>query len=625
MKKLTKTKSSKSFFNNNLKIHKIEKRNENKYFTAFSRSNSVLFSNRNFNYNNLSNFSTNFLSRKNSSVENFFIKGKDRQDFKIEENKNEQKNKIKNILKKLNKWDANEKNNVLLNNDNFKLNKLKLINEQLFKNKNNLKILNLKENKNYEKFIFNYNLNHNLIYSNLLNDKLIKVINEKNTENDNIKNQIIIKQKKIEKLNIIEFKKIFKNIIINKIKKRKYGEILNDVYKYLDSVRTEYSLCVDILEDRLKSVQKYYEEIIISYEKSNFSHENENLETNNSHLSNETHRKKIKKKSAINEEKIKKYTEYLSIVNDINNEINEYSSKFNNINNELSKIINFSNDKINKINKENDYLKLLYDKLKNELKNYFLELLKNGLDTRIEGLSWIIVKLIEFNIEIDTSNFPYFLDQEQIIYLINYSKIKYEIIQLSKLVNLFKNRQTSIDYFKSPKKIKKNEKNVKSNEINFFDKKIMKIFGNKQKIQNLFLNSQKIFHITFENKLENYFIKNEVSKIKKNIIEFSINHDNNIFKNDDKKKLINELKENEKEKKYFNEINFLNNRIKKLEEILNKMKNDEYNIFLNKFKYVNLKKVNVNQIENNNIKIFNALFGINYSLKNNRFKKILNE
>ena len=624
MKKLTKTKSSKSFFNNNLKIHKIEKRNENKYFTAFSRSNSVLF-NRNFNYNNLSNFSTNFLSSKNSSVENFFIKGKDRQDFKIEENKNEQKNKIKNILKNLNKWDANEKNNVLLNNDNFKLNKLKLINEQLFKNKNNLKILNLKENKNYEKFIFNYNLNHNLIYSNLLNDKLIKVINEKNTENDNLKNQIIIKQKKIEKLNIIEFKKIFKNIIINKIKKRKYGEILNDVYKYLDSVRTEYSLCVDILEDRLKSVQKYYEEIIISYEKSNFSHENENLETNNSHLSNETHRKKIKKKSVINEEKIKKYTEYLSIVNDINNEINEYSSKFNNINNELSKIINFSNDKINKINKENDYLKLLYDKLKNELKNYFLELLKNGLDTRIEGLSWIIVKLIEFNIEIDTSNFPYFLDQEQIIYLINYSKIKYEIIQLSKLVNLFKNRQTSIDYFKSPKKIKKNEKNVKSNEINFFDKKIMKIFGNKQKIQNLFLNSQKIFHITFENKLENYFIKNEVSKIKKNIIEFSINHDNNIFKNDDKKKLINELKENEKEKKYFNEINFLNNRIKKLEEILNKMKNDEYNIFLNKFKYVNLKKVNVNQIENNNIKIFNALFGINYSLKNNRFKKILNE
>ena len=156
-----------------------------------------------------------------------------------------------------------------------------------------------------------------------------------------MKNQIIIKQKKIEKLNIIEFKKIFKNIIINKIKKRKYGEILNDVYKYLDSVRTEYSLCVDILEDRLKSVQKYYEEIIISYEKSNFSHENENLETNNSHLSNETHRKKIKKKSAINEEKIKKYTEYLSIVNDINNEINEYSSKFNNINNELSKIINF--------------------------------------------------------------------------------------------------------------------------------------------------------------------------------------------------------------------------------------------------------------------------------------------
>ena len=233
----------------------------------------------------------------------------------IEENKNEQKNKIKNILKSLNKWDVNEKNNILLNN-NFKQNKfLKFFNEQ------NLNENDLKENKKNDDFIFkneiinkihkNYNLNNNIIYSNLLNDKLLKVIDEKNTEN--LSNQITIKQKKIEKLNIIEYKKIFKNIIINKIKKRKYGEILNDVYKYLDSVRTEYSLCVDILEERLKSVQKYYDVIIISYQKGNFLldnlNEGENLETNNSHLSNEIHKKKTKKKTLINEEKIKKYKE----------------------------------------------------------------------------------------------------------------------------------------------------------------------------------------------------------------------------------------------------------------------------------------------------------------------------
>ena len=305
MKKLFKTNSDKTLFNNrNLKIHKIEKRNENKYFNAFSRSNSVLFSNRNYNYNNNNFFlkSTNFSSNKKKiTLENFFIKGKDRKDFLIEENKNEQKNKIKNILKSLNKWDVNEKNNILLNN-NIKQNKFfKFFNEQ------NLNKNDLKENKKKDDFIFkneiinkihkNYNLNNNIIYSNLLNDKLLKVIDEKNTEN--LSNQITINQKKIEKLNIIEYKKIFKNIIINKIKKRKYGEILNDVYKYLDSVRTEYSLCVDILEERLKSVQKYYDIIIISYQKGNFLldnlNEGENLETNNSHLSNEIQKKKIKK------------------------------------------------------------------------------------------------------------------------------------------------------------------------------------------------------------------------------------------------------------------------------------------------------------------------------------------
>ena len=264
----------------------------------------------------------------------------------------------------------------------------------------------------------------------------------------------------------------------------------------------------------------------------------------------------------------------------------------------------------------------MIDKIKNELKNYFLDLLKNGLDTRIEGLSWIIVILIEFNIEIDTSNFPDFLDQEQIIYLINYSKIKFEIIQLKKLLKLFKNRQNSIDVIKTSKSEKKYDKNKKINESNFYDNQIKKLFNNKNnKIQNLFLNSQKIFHVIFEKNIENNFIKNEVLKIKKNIIEYSINNDNNVFKVENKKKLIMKLKEDEKEKKYYKEINFLTNRIQQLEEFINKMKNDEYNIYLNKFKYI--KKDNNNKNENINNKIFNALFGMNYSLRNNKFKNII--
>ena len=65
-------------------------------------------------------------------------------------------------------------------------------------------------------------------------------------------------QRRIEMNQREEISAIYKNILINKIKKKKFIEVLDGTYKILDKARTEYSLSVDILKERIKAVQKYY-------------------------------------------------------------------------------------------------------------------------------------------------------------------------------------------------------------------------------------------------------------------------------------------------------------------------------------------------------------------------------
>ena len=71
-------------------------------------------------------------------------------------------------------------------------------------------------------------------------------------------------QRQIELIRRDEIAVIYKNIIINKLKKKKFLEVLDQTYRLLDKARTEYGLSVDILKERIKAVQKYYNAFIVS-------------------------------------------------------------------------------------------------------------------------------------------------------------------------------------------------------------------------------------------------------------------------------------------------------------------------------------------------------------------------
>ena len=208
-------------------------------------------------------------------------------------------------------------------------------------------------------------------------DEQIEKYQQKN--NINIQKE----QRKLELSHRKEISNIYKNIIINKIKKKKFTEVLDETYKLLDKARTEYSLSVDILKERIKAVQKYYNAYIIAVDKipdKKISSHSKNISSSSIENDSE-HSKKNKAKMKgmdIYEEKIKRYREYLLIMEDLNKEIKNYDDKFGLIQEELNSLLKVSSERIKTLTISSRQLKYIFTELNNQQTQYYLNLLKNG-------------------------------------------------------------------------------------------------------------------------------------------------------------------------------------------------------------------------------------------------------
>jgi hypothetical protein len=204
--------------------------------------------------------------------------------------------------------------------------------------------------------------------------------------------------------------------------------------------------------------------------------------------------------------------------------------KIKEINISLEKNIKRKNEKIEELNKVNDSLKKLHDKKKKEIEElymHYLNILKEGNDTRNEGLSWIIREIFSLDKKVIVSFFPKFLDKLCIKYLFNITHINMEITEIEKKIKLckkdFKDKgiikvfektnnndiftQRNIVTQETLKKIKRqftlNNNNMgkknKSNEKNLFLKKMQKINQKNEKNEKI----QKNFnsHTNHENKI----------------------------------------------------------------------------------------------------------------------------
>ena len=636
--------------------------------------------------NNISQNSTGFsfdfkrknLSRRNSSKDysNLIYLPKKNDNEKIEEKK------IKDIFFKLSNWD-----NEILEKKKFQ--GLEIIENYNKETKKQIDLIKRKEEVDdfIKKKLFKLpkvekhirNKSQNVNEGKLFDFNVFLEGEEKEEKNkgsligDSSSFDILRDQKRTEIKHRKALMDIYENILLNKLKKRRYESILDETYHLLDTARTEYLLCIDILRERIKSVEKYYEAFINSYNNKNKnnnnndkhiknkhnidSNKNDNIDmndnesnienkiynSNDSEYENENNtnkdnkeikysetnilsaednlsiksqssgesKKKNKKKTNLEilEEKIKKYNEYISIKEDILSEIKGYDKRFSEINEQLSIIIKNSKEKVKKCNEEGINYRYLFQELSNEQKKYYLDILKKGKDTRNEGLTWVIKRLIELKVHLDESMFPSFLDNEQIEYLINISKLGFEKNQLKLIVNTLKHRHKM---HRSNSLININNFNEKRNEnkISNYIKTIFKpgIISKKliHQMEKLYLKHEDSTKNLIEKKVEESEIKNIVLKNKKFIHQIAINKINLDEEKEDN--YLHSFMEQEKQKRYFYDIIQLNDRIKELDSFINKLIQEEINVFEDKIKFA--KKANGENLDNFKDKVYNALFGI---------------
>ena len=547
------------------------------------------------------------------------------EDDLMEEEIIEENNKIKSVLNDLIFWD----NEHLTDRKDKKNTLIASIQKEktFYYSKNDIeKKLNKTINKKGQKVNLDKKSNILKLKYKILNSnkKSENKVNKFDIENDPKfkENALLINLKKErKKLEIIqreELKQIYKQLIINKIKKKKYNEVLNNTYHLLDKARTEYNLSVDILEKRIEATQKYYEAIIKDYE---IQHHFEKKPINKDNLSNSlnnniTSVKKIRTKInnlELYEAKMKNYREYLSIVEDINDEIKKYDNKFNNIQNELNDLLIQINKKLTELNNDNNKLKIIYKELRYKETQYYLSILKTGTDTRADGLSWIIKRLIELNIPMNYSIFPKFLDREEINYLIQISTLEYEKAQIINIIENLKQRKKKNLVINS--KIINNKLTDKKDLYQKFkfninlndDNNYKNLYGSKlfdkviEKYNNHYITKNKLYAFKKQNSADNLILED----IKKKLNIFAHNKDSNIFKKENNKEFSNI---NQKDKEQYYNILFLSEREKKLNLYIQKMRMKEYLKFKEKFKAIQIKDLLYKQYYN---QVFNALFGKN--------------
>ena len=159
---------------------------------------------------------------------------------------------------------------------------------------------------------------------------------------------------------------------------------------------------------------------------------------------------------------------------DFNLELNFRLSKEEKLNKEKEKKVEekigiITNNKENihiELNDIKEELKIVHNNKKvliDQLYKHYLNLLKEGKDSRKEGLCWIIMEIFYLNKKILLSNFPEYLDKECVEYLFKMANLSIRIIQLEKKVK--EKKEDLNKYIKSYK-----NKNFKTTNFFYDDK-----------------------------------------------------------------------------------------------------------------------------------------------------------
>ena len=257
-------------------------------------------------------------------------------------------------------------------------------------------------------------------------------------------------------------------------------------------------------------------------------------------------------------------------------ELSKINSKRNEINNEKNKI----EEEIKKLHNELSIAKNNLDAHIHSLSDYYYQILKKGIDVRRNGLSWVIIKLMELNAFIDYNHFPNFLDIHQMNYLMRIGAKIYEVKELIKLFQLLKNKEKVIKeryYIEDRNK----EKIEKIEKLNLIKKLNNNKIGNNYaeflgQIQQKYDNA---VNFNIDEEIEDKQI-NKTSKYLKDIILYDKKMELYFIPGS----LAEYFSKDKKFRQYFDDVYYLNEEINKRQRDINKDREIELKYYRNKYK-----------------------------------------
>ena len=407
-----------------------------------------------------------------------------------------------------------------------------------------------------------------------LNEKEIKMKNKKNkmeNELNNIEKEINDKLFYIELMKDANFQQNLKTKIINQFEKEfnesKNKEILKDINntkispidkKDLFSIKNKYKNEKEIKEQKIEQAKQK------SIEKEKMLDE----------LREKTYKTKLNNLLLSKQISIKKKTERFT--NDIIRQ------------KERKKIIwqkvKIYHDKLKKLH-------TLQNKIKDNLYIYYLSILKDGVDTRDEGLSWVIAEILKLGKKVLISYIPKYLDEKSILYLFIKAHLILKIKYLEKRIN------ESNDDCKERKDVKKktkryNAKLIARKTLNNIKEKFMHNKLENSNINMPYIENNK--NISFPISLKKYetsklFLKDSDKKLSKSNSMIYFKHQNNYLEGEKeknsfidafKKKLF--LKKNKKIS--FEEYISMSDEIKKLKKLKESLKEKEMERIFEEFR-----------------------------------------
>jgi hypothetical protein len=206
------------------------------------------------------------------------------------------------------------------------------------------------------------------------------------------------------------------------------------------------------------------------------------------------------------------------MLNEIKHTLQTNEIQYETVKNELEPLQQYNCDLITNLKNEICALKRKYTQNINDQKYYFTKLLSKGIDSRKDGIMWIVIRLYEINVDVTHEHFPDFLPKDSVDYILDIAMLEHKKRLLSSMLDALRLRHK--DKSASIRSMSK-EKSVRFTQLNnvfskFSEKLAPKTISkeNVERFETIYAKYVKMIKDRIINVVEDITIQSHIDKFK---------------------------------------------------------------------------------------------------------------